>query len=79
MKINKILQPFIITLFLYLLFGFFDISFFDNYICDSGSINENINENVDNFNENNNDNDGDTTARDFTKLHLMDRIRRRLS
>jgi hypothetical protein len=80
MNIYKLLQPFIIPLFLYLLFGLFDISLFDSYLCDSGSINDNIQENVDNNYENNENNgNGDTITRDLSSLHFLDRVRRKLS
>lgn len=74
MNIYKKLQPFIFPLLFYLLFGFFDISFFDTYQCDSGSINENLD--ITNDNYENNDN---TMARDLGKLHFLDRVRRKVS
>ncbi len=75
MKIYKILQPFIILLFLYLLFGIFDVSFFDVYLCDNGSINDNSHEN----NYDNNENGDNTMTRDLGKLHFLDRVRRKVS
>lgn len=72
MSIYKILKPFIILLFLYLLFGIFDISLFDSYLCDSESNNEIVDNSQDN-------NDNNSFTRDLGKLHFLDRVRRKLS
>lgn len=76
MNIYKILQIFIIPLFLYLLFGISDISLFDSYLCDSGSINEIV---YNNDNNDNGDNGDNTVTRDLVRLHFLDRVRRKLS
>jgi hypothetical protein len=82
--LNNVYNIFLLIITIILLIYIFNNSFHIN-LCDSGSMDIADNTYDTSFNENNQENnrdnnhDNDYTTRDFAKLQLADRLRRRIS